>query len=153
MTTRTKTVVRRQEWETDRWQMRVEGEQLSLLPRRSGQRTFQRGFPKSRCGNPLDYISAAEDPSAECGGEGSVARFQTWQYPEFPEHGFQKRSLEDRRSFDIFPRRVGPGTWYPHHSPVLVVLELALHQNSEVMESGTSVPTHLVNVQTSSGDS
>ena len=59
----------------------------------------------------------------------------------------------DRRGFEIFSRRVGPGTWYPHHPPVMVVLELALHQNSEVMESGTSVPTHLVNVQTSSGDS
>ena len=42
--------------------------------RRSGRRTFQRGFPKSRCGNPLGDISAAEDPSAEF-GEGSVARF------------------------------------------------------------------------------
>ena len=30
-----------------------------------------------------------------------------------PEHGFQKSSLEGRRSFDFFPRRVGPGTWYP----------------------------------------
>ena len=71
--------------------------------------------------------------------------------PEFPEHGFQKRSprLEDTKGLDIFPRRVGPVTWYPHHPPVMVVLELALHQ----MESGTSVPTHLVNIQTSSGDS
>ena len=29
--------------------------------------------------------------------------------PEFPEDGFQKRSLEGRRGFDIFPRRVGSG--------------------------------------------
>ena len=34
----------------------------------------------------------------------------------------------DRRGFHIFFRRVGPGTWYPYHPPVLVVLELALHQ-------------------------
>ena len=33
---------------------------------------------------------------------------------ELCEAGFQKRSLEGRRGFDIFPRRVGPGTWYPH---------------------------------------
>ena len=33
--------------------------------------------------------------------------------PSYPENGFQKGSLEDRRGFDIFPRRVGPGTWYP----------------------------------------
>ena len=30
------------------------------------------------------------------------------------QHGFQNRSLEDGRGFDIFPRRVGPGTWYLH---------------------------------------
>ena len=30
---------------------------MSLLPRHSGQRTFQRGFPKSRRGNPLGDIS------------------------------------------------------------------------------------------------
>ena len=86
--------------------------------------------------NPPGDISAAEDPSVEC-GEGSVASFQTWQSPEFPEHGLQKRSLEGRRGFDIFPRRVGPGTWYPHHPPVLVVIELELHQNSKAMEPGT----------------
>ena len=34
----------------------------------------------------------------------------------------------DRRGFHIFPRPVGPGTWYPCHPPGLVVLELALHQ-------------------------
>ena len=37
--------------------------------------------------------------------------------------------------------------------PVLVVLELALHQNSEAMESGTSVRTRLVHIQTCGGDS
>ena len=43
----------------------------------------------------------------------------------------------DRRGFHIFPRRVGPGTWYPYHPPSLVVLELALHQKLRSMESGT----------------
>ena len=76
MTTRTKTVVRRQtgEAETDE-QVKAEGEQLSCSHRHSDQRTSRPGFRKSRCGNPLGDISAAEDPSAECGGEGSVARF------------------------------------------------------------------------------
>ena len=45
-----------------------------------------------------------------------------------PRACLQKESLEKRRGFDIFSRRVGPGTWYPYHPPVLVVLELALHQ-------------------------
>ena len=58
------------------------------------------------------------------------------------------------RGFDIFPRRVGPGTWYPHHPPVLVVIELELHQNSKAMEPGTKrVTTRLVDIQTSGGDS
>ena len=35
------------------------------------------------------------------------------------------------------PRRVGPGTCYPHHPPVLLVIELELHQNSKAMEPGT----------------
>ena len=33
--------------------------------------------------------------------------------PEIPKRGFQKRSLGSRRGFDVFRRRVGPGTWYP----------------------------------------
>ena len=82
--------------------MREEGEQLSLFPLHSGRRTFQRGFPKFRGGNPVGDISAAEEPSAESGEEGSVARFQ-------------KRSLEDGRGFDIYHRRVGLETWHPHH--------------------------------------
>ena len=93
--------------------MRAEGEQLSSLPRYSGRRTIQGGFQSPAAENPPGDVSAAEDPSAEC-GEGSVASFQTWQSPEIPEHGFHKRSLEGRRGFDIFPRCVGPGTWYPH---------------------------------------
>ena len=39
--------------------------------------------------------------------------------PEFPEPGLQKESLENRRGFDIFSRRVGPGTWYPHKAFIL----------------------------------
>ena len=30
-----------------------------------------------------------------------------------------------------------PGTWYPHHPPVLVLIELELHQNSKAMEPET----------------
>ena len=72
MTTQTKTIVSRQERAT-----RTDEEEgaVVMLPRLSGQRTSRRGFPMSRCGNPLGDISAAEDPLAACGGEGSVVRF------------------------------------------------------------------------------
>ena len=34
-------------------------------------------------------------------------------------------------------RRVGFGSWYPRHPPVLVVMELALHQNSKSIKLET----------------
>ena len=39
------------------------------------------------------------------------------------------------------------------YPPVLVVIELELHQNSKVTEPYTRVTTRLVDIQTSSGDS
>ena len=60
----------------------------------------------------------------------------------------------DRRGFEIFSRHVGPGTWYPHHPPSYGGVRARTPPKlREVMESGTSVPTHLGNIQTSSGDS
>ena len=51
----------------------------------------------------------------------------------------------DRRGFEIFSRRVGPGTWYPYHPPVLVVLELALHQKlKKQWNQGQGVLTRIV---------
>ena len=76
-------------------------------------------------------------------------RIRLVQYVETPS-AFQKQSLEGRRGFDIFPRHVGPGTWYPHHPPVLVVIELELHENSKAMEprtKGNNTSSRYTNLQ------
>ena len=78
-------------------------------------------FQSPAAANPLGGTSAVKNPSAECGGEGSVASSRHDKSPEIPERGFQKRSLEGRRGFDIFPRVVGPGTLHPHHPPILMI--------------------------------
>ena len=78
--------------------------------------------------NPLGKIAAAEDPSAER-GEGSVAR---------STHDNLRRALsKDAGVSSIWVGVFVPGTWYPHHPPVLVVIELELHQNSKAMEPET----------------
>ena len=60
----------------------------------------------------------------------------------------------DRRGFEIFSRRVGPGAWYPHHPPSYDGVRARTQPKlRKVMETGTSVPTHLGNIQTCSGES
>ena len=111
---------------------------MSSLRRHSGRRTIQRGLRKSRCGE------SARRNIRRRGSVGGVWRRIRGEFPnmtisrvpEFPDHGSMKRSLEERRGFDI-PRRVGPGAWCQHHPPALVVIELELHQNSRAMETGT----------------
>ena len=65
-------------------------------------------FQSPAAENPPGDIAAAEEPSAEC-REGSVASCRHDDLPRCPEHSFQKRSLEGRRGFDNFSRRVGSG--------------------------------------------
>ena len=50
--------------------------------------------------------------------------FWTWQSPEIPEQSFQKRSLESRRGFDNFSRRVGSGYIVSTLPPSFSVLQI-----------------------------
>ena len=103
--------------------MRAEGEQLSSLPRHSGQRTIRRGLPKSRSENPPGDLSAAKDPFAEC-GEGLVT---SSRYDNLPRSLSIASSNEVWKVEGVSTFSLGvlvPGRWYPHHPPVLVVIEL-----------------------------
>ena len=57
-------------------------------------------FQSSAAGNPLGGVSAAEDPSGERGGEGSLACSRHDKSPVFPRRVLQKRCLEGSRAFD-----------------------------------------------------
>ena len=69
-----------------------------IAPSALGSKDHPAGpFQSPAAENPPGDIPAVEDPSAESGGEVSVASFRTRQSPEFPEHGFQKQSLEGEK--------------------------------------------------------
>ena len=73
--------------------------------------------------------------------------------PSSPSIGFTKTMSGRQGGFDIFPRRVGPGTWYPHHLPVSVVIELNSTTTQKERNQEPNVTTRLANTQTSSNDS
>ena len=73
--------------------------------------------------------------------------------PSSPSIGSTKTKSGRQGGFDMFPRRVGPGTWYPHHLPVLVVIELNSTTTQKERNQEQSVTTRLANTQTSSNDS
>ena len=56
-------------------------------------------FQSPAAGNPLGGVSAAEDPSAERGREGSVACSRHDESPAFPKRAFQERCLEGGMGF------------------------------------------------------
>ena len=105
--------------EDEKWRRsRIEsdGRAVVIAPSALGSKEQSSGaFPSPAAENPLGGVSAVEDPSAESGGEGSVASSRHDKSPEFPKGAFQKRCLEGRRGFDISPRRVGSGTLYPQY--------------------------------------
>ena len=60
----------------------------------------------------------------------------------------------DRRGFEIFSRRVGPGAWYPHHPPSYGGVRARTPPKPQKQwNQGQGVPTRVDNVQTFSGDS
>ena len=87
--------------------------------------------------NSLGRIAAAEDPSAERGGEDSVARSRHDNLPSSPRKAPERAFSKDTGVSTIWVGVLVPGAWYPHHPPVLVVIELELHHNSKAMEPET----------------
>ena len=81
-------------------------------------------------------IAVVEDPSAEC-GEGSVASSRHDNLPRSPAIVSRNEVWKVEGVSTILVGVLVPGTWYPHHTPILVVMELELHQNSKAMEPGT----------------
>ena len=108
---------------------------MSSLPRHSGQRTIQRGLPKSRCGESARrYIRRG-------GSVGGLWRRRLRgasrhdNLPSSPSMA-SRNEVWKAEGVSTFPRRVGPGTWYPH---IRTTTSLMLKSLSIVLELYRSV--------------
>ena len=78
----------------------------------NGQSAGRLLFPAAE--NPQGIIAAAEDPSAERGGEGLVARSRHDNLPSSPSKASGRAFSKDTGVSTVWVGVLVPGTWYPH---------------------------------------
>ena len=127
---------------------------MSSPPRYPGQKTIHPGLPFSRRGECVGRYIPRRGSVGRMWRRGIRGVFKRHDnIPCSSRIGFTKTMSGRQGGFDIFPRRVGPGTWYPHHLPVLVVIELNSTTTQKEPNQEPNVTTRLANTQTSSNDS
>ena len=132
--------------------MRAEGEQLSSLPRHSGQKTIQRGLPKSRCGE------SARRCIRRGGTVGGMWRRLRGEFPDMtisrvPRAWLPETKFARQKGFRRFPWACWSGDMVSTSPPSFGGDKSSNSTKTEKQWNQGQRVTSPVDIQTSSGDS